>query len=62
MSLNYMLNNHKRLYIITKASTITSASKNCRPEEKVFICNLFSNGVSRLHYIVLIPPLWLNSP
>ena len=55
-SLNYMLNNHKRMYTITKPSTITSAYKNCKPEEKLFICNLFSNGISRLHYILLIPP------
>jgi len=63
-SLNCMLSNHKRLYTITKPSTLTNAYKNCRPEEKLFICNLFSNGISRLHYIALTPtpPQWLNSP
>ena len=49
-----MLNSHKRLYTVTKPCTIRSAHKNCMPEEKLFICNLFSIGISRLHYIVLI--------
>jgi hypothetical protein len=53
-SFNYMLNNHKSLYTITEACTITSAYKNCRPEENLFVCNIFSNGISRLHYILLI--------
>jgi len=40
VSLNYMLNNYKRLYTTTKASIITSAYKNYRPEEKLSVIYL----------------------